>query len=110
MVVVGGEVNFTCRPLADGSPGIATWRVTIGQSSFPVSNGSNITGTSDSYLLGDNRDTMVLVDVRFLLDGSNVTCSGLDQGRSIIPVMAFPPAILSVVESSTSREWAGSCL
>ena len=46
--VVGDNVNFTCKPLADGSPGIVAWRITpLGQDAVIVLNETNVPGTSD---------------------------------------------------------------
>lgn len=80
----------------------------VGQSASPVGNITNVPGTTDSFVLGPNTNRMVLVNVSLLLNGSSVTCTGLDQGRTIAGVMADPPAILTVVPES--RKLAKCCL
>ena len=93
----GDNVNFTCIPLADGVPGIAAWRVTpVGQSEVAVSNITSVPGTTDSYLLGENTTTMVLVNVSTILNGATITCIGFDPDRTILGVNAVPPAILTL--------------
>ena len=78
--VVGDVVNFTCIPRFGESPGIAAWSITpLEQNTVIVLNNSNVPGTSDSFLLGDNRTKMVLVNVSKELNGSTVLCTGFDQ-------------------------------
>ena len=101
--VVGDNVTFTCIPLADGSPGIAAWRVTpLEQNTVTVSNNTNVPGASDSFLLGDNRTTMVLVNISKELNGSEVLCIGSDQ-RQISSGRA-PPVTLFVGDPEPG-EW-----
>ena len=96
---VGDMVNFTCEPLADGSPGIATWSVTdVDQNPIIVSNNTAVRGTTDSYVLGPNTNTMFLVNVSKILNRATVVCTGLDQGRTTIGVKAMPPATLLVLD------------
>ena len=95
---VGENVNFTCIPVVNGSPGIATWSVTpVGQGVVVVLNTTDVPGTSGSYLLGDNRNTMVLVNVSEVLDGSTVVCTGLPQDLSTSRVA--PAVFLSIREA-----------
>ena len=96
-------MNFTCIPLADGSPGIVAWSITpLGQDVVIVLNETNVPGTSDSILLGDDRTTMVLVNVSKELNGSTVLCTGLDQ-LQIVSERA--PLVTLFVEDPEPGEW-----
>ena len=102
--VVGDNVTFTCKPLADGSPGLAAWSVTpLEQNTVTVLNNSNVPGTSDSFLLGDDRSTMVLVNVSKELNGSTVLCTGFDQLRLN---SARAPLVTLFVVDPEPGEWA----
>ena len=101
--VVGSDVTFTCIPLADGSPGIAAWSITpLEQNTVIVLNETNVSGTSDSFLLGDDRTTMVLVNVSKELNGSTVLCTGFDQMRRS---SARAPLVTLFVVDSEPGEW-----
>ena len=101
--VVGGNATFTCIPLADGSPGIAAWSITpLEQNTVIVLNETNVSGTSDSSLLGDDRRTMVLVNVSKELNGSTVLCTGFDQMRLS---SARAPLVTLFVGDPEPGEW-----
>ena len=101
--VVGGDVTFNCIPLVDGSPGIAAWSVTpLEQNTVIVLNNTNVPGTGDSFLLGDDRSTMVLVNVSKVLNGSAVLCTGFDQLRLNL---ARAPLVTLFVGDPEPGEW-----